>query len=196
MIVKRFIKGPLQNNNYVIIDEESREAVLIDCSEPSDDIMDYIKEQGATLKYILLTHAHFDHILGVNYYRKKYGVSVFLHKDDFPLLSQLCQYFAGAESVSVDKLFDDDAEFSIGNKKIKVIHTAGHTEGSVCFLIDNMLFSGDTLFYGTYGRTDLPFGDERKMFESLKRLFKLDNDIVVYPGHGRDTGIGAEKVRY
>ena len=196
MIVKRFIRNPLQNNNYVIIDEESREAVLIDCSEPADDIMDYIKEQGAELKYILLTHAHFDHILGVNYFREKYAIPVFLHKDDSALLEQLSQYVAGAESVSVDKLFDDDAEFSIGNEKIKVIHTPGHTEGGVCYLIDNMLFSGDTLFYGTYGRVDLPFGDEKKMFESLKKLFVLSDDIVVYPGHGRDTTIGAEKVRY
>ncbi|MBD5405433.1 MBL fold metallo-hydrolase [bacterium] len=197
MIIKKFIKnGPLQNNNYVIIDEESREAVLIDCSEPTDDIMDYIKEQGADLKYILLTHVHPDHIQGVNYYRKKYGVSVFLHKDDFPLLSQLGQYFAGAESVSVDKLFDDDAEFSIGNEKIKVIHTPGHTEGSVCYLIDNMLFSGDTLFYETHGRTDLPFSDDAKMRSSLKKLFTLDDNIVVYPGHRKDTTIGAEKVRY
>ncbi|MGN0929747.1 MAG: MBL fold metallo-hydrolase [Alphaproteobacteria bacterium] len=196
MIVKRFIKGPLQNNNYVIIDEDSCEAVLIDCSEPSDDIMDYIKEQGATLKYILLTHAHFDHILGVNYYRRKYGVSVFLHKDDISLLQQLSQYVAGAEDVVVDKLFDDDAEFDFGGKKIKVIHTAGHTEGSVCFLIDNVLFSGDTLFYGTYGRTDLPFGDERKMWSSLKRLFTLGDDIVVYAGHGEKTLIGSEKIRY
>ncbi len=196
MIIKRFIKNPLQNNNYVIIDEDSSEAVLIDCSEPTDDIMDYIKEQGATLKYILLTHAHFDHILGVNYYREKFGVPVFLHKDDVPLLGQLSQYVAGAESVAVDKFFGDDAEFELGNKKIKVIHTAGHTEGSVCFLIDNILFSGDTLFYGTYGRVDLPFGDEQKMVESLKKLFTLFDDIVVYPGHGESTTVGKEKVRY
>lgn len=196
MIIKQFIKAPLQNNNYVIIDEDSSEAVLIDCSEPTDDIMDYIKEQGATLKYILLTHAHFDHILGVNYYREKFGVPVFLHKDDVPLLGQLSQYVAGAESVAVDKFFGDDAEFELGNKKIKVIHTAGHTEGSVCFLIDNILFSGDTLFYGTYGRVDLPFGDEQKMVESLKKLFTLFDDIVVYPGHGESTTVGKEKVRY
>ena len=196
MIVKQFVKGPLQNNNYVIIDEESREAVLIDCSEPTDDIADYIKEQGAELKYILLTHAHFDHILGVNYYRRKFGVSVFLHKDDLPLLGQLSQYVAGAESVSVDKLFDDDTEFSLGNEKIKVIHTAGHTEGSVCFLIGDTLFSGDTLFYGTYGRTDFPRGSDMKMAESLRRLFLLDDNMVVYPGHGESTTIGKEKVRY
>lgn len=196
MIIKRFIKDPLQNNNYVIIDEASSEAVLIDCSEPTDDIVDYIREQGVTLKYILLTHAHFDHILGVNYYRWKFGVPVFLHKDDFPLLGQLSQYVAGAEDVLVDKLFDDDAEFELGNKKIKVIHTAGHTEGGVCYLIDNILFSGDTLFYGTYGRVDLPFGDEKKMVESLKRLFTLSDDIVVYPGHGESTTVGNEKNRY
>lgn len=196
MIVKRFIKGPLQNNNYVIIDEGTKEAVLIDCSEPTDDIADYIREQGAELKYILLTHAHFDHILGVNYFRGKFGVPVFLHKDDFPLLSQLGQYIEGAEPVSVDKLFDDDAEFSIGNKKIKVIHTAGHTEGSVCFLIDNILFSGDTLFYGTYGRTDFPGGSDMKMAESLRRLFLLGDNTVVYPGHGESTTVGKEKVRY
>ena len=196
MIVKRFIKGPIQCNNYVIIDDVSKEAVLIDCSEPDDDIIDYVKKQGAVLKYILLTHAHFDHILGVNYYRKNFNVPVFLHHSDDNLLHQIGFYVDGAEEVEVDNLFSDDAEFKLGDNTIKVIRTAGHTEGSVCFLIGYMLFSGDTLFYGTYGRTDLPGGSDAKMMDSLRLLFTLDDNTAVYPGHGDTTSVGAEKVRY
>ena len=87
MIVKNFIKSPLDNNNYVLIDEKSKEAVLFDCSEPCDDIMDYIVSMGAKLKYIFLTHGHFDHVLAVNYFREKYNVPVYIYIDDKPLLN-------------------------------------------------------------------------------------------------------------
>ncbi len=196
MIIKKFIKGSLKNNNYLVIDEVSNEALLIDCTEACDDIIDYINNIGVRLKYILLTHAHFDHILGVDYFKKKTGAEVFLHKKDLVLLKMLNSFITEVTIPTIDVMFDDDVELFLGNKKIEIIHTPGHSEGSVCFLIEKFLFSGDTMFYGTYGRVDLPFGNLEKMKNSLKKLFVLDDDIKVYPGHGRETFVGYEKKSY
>lgn len=197
MIVKNFIKSPLDNNNYVLIDEKSKEAVLFDCSEPCNDIMDYIVSMGAKLKYIFLTHGHFDHVLGVNYFREKYNVPVYIYKDDKPLLNYIGDYISGASVPVVDDVIDEQSKFFIGSHQIKIIHTAGHSKGSACFLVEDNLFSGDTLFFHTYGRTDLPTGSDEDMFESLTKLFSLlSDDVKVFPGHGKPTSIGAEKIRY
>ncbi len=201
LFVKQFIKKPLRNNNFVVADEENKEAVLIDCSEPDDEIMDWVKEQGLTLKYILLTHGHFDHVLGVNYYRKKYGVPAFLYEKDAALIKRVNEYtqmlgFAEAE-LPTPKSFDLNADFRLGKYRFEIIPTAGHTEGGVCYLLDKILFSGDTLFRGTYGRTDLKESDDVKMQQSLQTLFRiLPDEIEVWPGHGAPTTIGKERALY
>ena len=170
--------------------------MLIDCSEPSDDIIDYINQFGAKLKYILLTHAHFDHILGVDYVKEKTNALVCLHQDDKDVLNAITMFVEGVKPPEVDVLFDDEKSFYLGNIEIKILHTAGHSRGSVCYLIEDNLFSGDTLFYGTYGRTDLPTGNSHDMFKSLERIFMLSDNIKVYAGHGMDTSIGQERKRY
>ena len=199
--VKTFVKPPLSNNNYVVIDDVSNEAILIDCSEPTDEVMKYIKQQKAELKYILLTHAHFDHVLGVHYFQKKYHIPVYGSLKDESLLKQLNDYMALVKLPAVEEpeMYADVEKqaLSLGKNSIRVLATPGHTEGGVCYLIKNMLFSGDTLFNGSHGRTDLPGGDDIKMKQSLQMLFKLLPDkTVVYPGHGSETTIGAEKLLY
>lgn len=196
MIVKKFIKNPLNNNNYVVIDEVSKEALLVDCSEPCDDIIDYINNYGAKLKYILLTHAHFDHILGVEYVREKTKALSCLYQDDKDVLDSVSMFVDGAKPPVIDIFFDDAKSFYLGDIEIKVLHTSGHSKGSVCYLIKDYLFSGDTLFYGTYGRTDLPTGSNQEMFKSLQKIFLLPDDVKVYPGHGKDTLIEKEKKHY
>lgn len=202
MIIQRFVKAPLKNNNYVVADEDTKEAVLIDCSCPDDEIADWVKTNGFQIKYVLLTHGHFDHVSGVNYYKDKLGVDAYLYKKDEPLLPRFEEYAkwmhrnAGEQPQHV-KSFDVNAEFKVGQYPIEIIETPGHTQGSVCYLIDGNLFSGDTLFYDACGRTDLPESDEAKMQESLKKLFqKLPDGTPVYPGHGAVTTIGHERGLY
>ena len=201
MIIKTFIEPPLDNNNYVIIDEESHEAVLIDCSHPDDSVMDYIRGQGAKLKYILLTHGHLDHVMGVDYFQKKYPVPVYVAKEDVPLMADINSWtkMLGWPETTVpkaDKVLSDDEELTLGNNRIRVIKTAGHTQGCVCYLIGDNLFSGDTLFRGTHGRTDLPDSSQKQMNDSLKRLFQLPAETKVFPGHGAPTTIADEKKLY
>ena len=201
LIVKQFVKGILKNNNYILADSDSKEAVLIDCSMSDNEIWDWLCQEGYTLKYILLTHAHFDHIMGVEFYREQHQIEAYLYEKDVPLLDR---YHAYLDLFQLDRLpvpqviaFAKEKTFSIGCYTIHVIPTAGHTQGGVCYLVDNLLFSGDTLFHGTCGRTDLPESSEEQMKKSLALLFeKLPDEIQVYAGHGAPTTIGHERWLY
>ncbi len=195
MIVQTFEAGPLGANNYLLTD--GNEAVLIDCSEVKQEILDELKDK--TLKYILLTHGHFDHVLGVNGMKECTGAKILVHKDDISRMEEsanIMQTFGviGVETPKADDYINDNDILKFGNTEIKVIHTPGHTEGCVCYLIDGKLFSGDTLFRDSVGRCDLPGGNFSKLSDSIKNiLFKLDDNMVVYPGHGPETTIGYEK---
>jgi glyoxylase-like metal-dependent hydrolase (beta-lactamase superfamily II) len=201
MIIKQFREEPLDNNNYVVIDPISKEAVLIDCSCPDDSIMDYIKEQGAVLKFILLTHGHLDHVMGVIHFQKKHNILVYIAKEDMPLMADINSWtqLLGWPEVDVpkaDKILPMDEELMLGKNKIQIIPTPGHTAGGVCYLIGDNLFSGDTLFRGTYGRTDLPGSSQEQMNNSLQKLFDLPEATKVFSGHGAPTTIADEKKLY
>ena len=197
-MIHAFLEKPLDNNNYVIIDEASGQAALIDCSAPDEKILTYLKNQGATLKYILLTHGHFDHILGVPFFQEQTQAPVYLHAADHDLMADVNGWTKrmGLEPLKTVPqatfVLDEHSELLLGEQKIQVLSTPGHTPGSVCFLIGRDLFSGDTLFYRSYGRTDLPGGSEHEMRNSLTRLFQLSPDTRVHPGHGSDTTIATE----
>ena len=198
--VKTFVEGPVEANNYLIIDEESRDAVLVDCSSARPEFINAIKAEGANLKYILLTHGHFDHLLGVDGFKDVFGVDVYVSKDDesqVKMLPDMLRMFGGfftAEVPEITSYVKDGDVFELGNTSIKAIATPGHTPGGMCYLIDKMLFSGDTIFYRSIGRCDLPGGDMDTIANSIKNnLFILADDIDVYPGHGPKTTIGFEK---
>lgn len=200
MILKTYVEGPIDANNYLLIDEESKEAVLIDCSAPRPELIQEIKNMGIKLKYILLTHGHFDHILGVDKFTEEFGVDAYVSEDDIMQVKatpQMIQMFTGLTVdvvKNVKKYVKDGDEFTIGNTKIKAISTPGHTEGGMCYLVDNYLFSGDTLFQHSVGRTDFPGGSFEKISKSIKeKLFLLPDEMEVYPGHGPKTSIGFEK---
>lgn len=199
MIIETFVKGPLENNNYLLIDEVAKEAVLIDCTEPADDIMQSVKQYGAKLKFILLTHVHFDHIMGVNYFRDKYGVKTYAPKEDnfmFAEMNNLLGRFnlPATEVQKADRLLEDGEILNFGNYNIEVIHTPGHTKGGVCYLIDDKLFSGDTIFYESLGRTDLIGGSDEDMENSLRKIFNMLPDATeIYPGHADITTVAHEK---
>lgn len=201
MILKQFVLGDLEDNNYLLIDEESKEAVLIDCTQKSPEIEDYIEECGAQLKYILLTHGHFDHVLGVNDFKRKYPqCKVLLHEGDKELMESVSEFirkfgFAPVETQKVDQYLKENDTIKFGSYEIKVIHTPGHTKGGVCYLVDDKLFSGDTIFYECVGRTDLPDGHFGQLKKGIQeKIFTLDDNIVIYPGHGPTTSVGHEKV--
>ncbi|MDR1168599.1 MAG: MBL fold metallo-hydrolase [Heliobacteriaceae bacterium] len=200
IIVRRFEAGPIQANNYLVTDKESKEAVLIDCTEKNDEILDAVDDLGVKTKYILLTHGHFDHVLGVNEMKNALNAEVLIHSGDVCQLENTNSIlsvfgFGSSETPKHDRFVNDGDELFIGRTKIKVIHTPGHTNGGVCYLIEDKLFSGDTLFLESVGRTDLAGGDFDKLENSVKNvLFKLDENITVYPGHGPETTIGHEKL--
>lgn len=199
MIIKRFIAGRLENNIYLVVDEKSGEAVLIDATQDLPEIQKAVKDLGVKVKYILLTHGHFDHILGLNSLKKSLNAPAVICKDDLVIsdnINEFTRLFGLPDSVppKYDMYIKDGDEILLGSYKIKVIHTPGHTEGGVCYLVDGKLFSGDTLFRGSVGRTDLFGGNFGKLSDSIKnKLFKLDDKTEVFPGHGDMTTIGFEK---
>ncbi|MBQ7412834.1 MAG: MBL fold metallo-hydrolase [Alphaproteobacteria bacterium] len=200
-MIKVFVEPPLDNNNYLVIDDDSRDTVLIDCSASDERIIDLIEHENLRLKYILLTHAHFDHVLGVTYFQEKYDIPVYLHPADFPLLSDLNDWldrmgYPRASVPIVSDLLAVQSSLTLGRQKFQVLSTPGHTPGCVCYLLGSHLFSGDTLFKDTHGRTDLPGSNSEQMTDSLKRLFQLPSEISVYPGHGPATIMAAEKKNY
>ena len=201
MELKSFPNGIFGATTYLINDKDSSEGAIIDCTSSIDEIERIIKKEKINLKYILITHGHFDHVYYLNQMKEKFKEAlVLMHKDDMPLLGQLKAQCSMAEVDEIkvpciDGLLDENSKnLKLGNTEIKIIHTPGHTQGGVCYLINDILFSGDTLFRDSVGRCDLYGGDFNKIGKSIKeKLFTLDDNITVYPGHGDKTSIGHEK---
>lgn len=199
MIVKQFVEGFIANKNYLLIDEDSKEAALIDCTDYISELGAVLKEYDAKLKYILLTHGHFDHIMGVPKIKQEFGAKVYLHKDDKELVDKSDEFMISVgmqpfEHPEIDKYIDENEEIYLGKNKIQVIHLPGHTQGGVGYLVDGMLFAGDSIFLESVGRTDLPGGNHKQLIESIKnKIFSLDGDTILYVGHGTNTTVEHEK---
>ena len=197
MIIKTFIEPPIENNNYLIIDEESKEAALVDCSSYDENILLELKKYQAELKYILLTHGHFDHIGGLNDMPE--GVKVLMHDADLDWVMSVNEYLPmiGMPSMDVPKIDEyikNNDIIKLGNLEIKVIHTPGHTQGGCCFYVDGNLFSGDTIFRESIGRCDLPGGDFNQIIKSIQeKIFTLPENTTILPGHGKTTTVAWEK---
>lgn len=188
--------GSMDNNCCLIIDEKTNQSALVDCNEFSQKMIDMIGDTD--LKYILLTHGHFDHIIGVKSVKEKYGAQVVISKEDEPMLNSsklslavFCN--APQNNVDADIIVKDGDEITLGETKIKVMATPGHTLGSVCYIAENCIFSGDTLFYCSCGRTDFPSGSPEQMMSSLQKLKALDGDYKVYTGHNNLTTLDFER---
>lgn len=200
MLIKKFNTGIYNVNTYLLYDETAKEAILIDIGGACPEAEKIIKEKNLNLKYILNTHGHFDHISGEKYFQEHYNVPIYAHKNDLFMIENLESIlnlygFPPAQPPKVTDFLTETTKLLLGEKEIQTIETPGHTQGSVCFLIDNNLFSGDTLFYEAIGRTDLPGGSFEKIQNSIKeKLFKLPDNTNVYAGHEQPTTIGHEKL--
>ncbi len=201
MIHEILAVGPLQCNCSIVGDETSREAMVIDPGDDIDDIMRIVAKHRLTVKQIVITHAHIDHVGGAMKLKRLTGAPVLLNQNDQALLTMLDVQAAWIgvrppENVSIDQPLVSGDVVKAGALEATVIHTPGHTEGSVClyFASDKKLIAGDTLFAGSIGRTDLPGGSYEKIIDSLHgQLMQLPDDTVVIPGHGELTTIGQER---
>lgn len=197
MNITQLTLGPLQTNCYIVYGKDKRAAV-IDPGFCADVIESKIDELGLTIDKILLTHAHFDHIMAVEDLRKN-GAELYIHKEDLKMLNDpnlnhmLMAAGREIEFKKVEHILNDGDVIDIGGEELRVLHTPGHTQGSVCYISDEWIASGDTLFKETVGRTDLYGGDFNTIIESVKKLKALDKDYAVYPGHGEKTTLNYEK---
>jgi glyoxylase-like metal-dependent hydrolase (beta-lactamase superfamily II) len=177
----------------LIIDEQSKEAALIDCSSIDDNIKEDLQSLNAKLKYILLTHGHFDHVAGIR--QLGTDTKLVMHKNDLGWLEKTNQYLPmfGMPEITIPKVnqyVEDGDILELGNYEIKVIHTPGHTQGGVCYYVDGKLFSGDTIFRESVGRCDLEGGDFKQIIKSItSKIFTLPPNTLIYPGHGRMTSV-------
>lgn len=182
------------SNSYMLT--EGTDAVMIDCAAEADEVASYLKKEGCSLKYILLTHGHFDHICTLDEVREKTGAEVLISEEDAPFLTDSAKngsrYLIFSDLVSSPADGFLQSRVKAGNIELEVIKTPGHTDGSVVFAAGNIIFSGDTLFDGSIGRTDLFSGNTEKMKNSLSLLLGFDKTALVYPGHGGSTTIGDE----
>lgn len=181
-------------NTYVVTDEETGETAVVDPGVNDEKLIEKLKEKP--VKFILITHGHFDHIGGVNFVKERTGAKVVVHKEDEEMLND-CEKNCGenTEPIIADILVEDGSKLMLGNSEITVMHTPGHTKGGVCYIFpqDRVLFSGDTLFKLTAGRTDLYGGNPRTELMSLEKIGGLDGDYIVYPGHDDSTTLDFER---
>ena len=189
--------GPLGTNCYIVKDSQTNACALIDPGAGAQTIITYLADHALALRMILLTHAHFDHMLFALPWLKE-GVKLYVHQEDVQGVTDPEWNLSGMVGVQLrlpepDVCLREGDVFEEAGISFTVLHTPGHTKGSVCYQVGDTLFSGDTMFYQSYGRVDLPGGNNMQMAMSLKRLLKLDDQTVVYPGHGMRTKIGWER---
>ena len=201
MKIETFVTGIIGTNTYVAYNETTKEAVLVDPAACTKKLMHFIEEEGLSMKAVLLTHGHFDHIGGLEKTKAQTGAKVYIYADDADTLTSAGKNLSTMVGQPMnpgpaDVLLRDGDEVEISpNIKLTTIHTPGHTVGSCCFVGEDVIFSGDTLFEGSIGRTDFPGGSYENMMKSLSRLMTYDDDMTVLPGHGENTDIAYERAR-
>jgi hydroxyacylglutathione hydrolase len=192
MLIETFTVGGLSTNCYVVSSRKTKDAIVIDPGLDlileADQIFDYVEQAGLTVKLIVNTHGHSDHINGDAIFQEKYNVPICIHHLDAASLAVLEN-----KNYPATVLLNEGSLIEVGAESLKVIHTPGHTPGSICLLCERLVFTGDTLFAGGIGRTDFPGGSDSEMQLSLQKLQSLPDNWLIYPGHGPTSMIGEEK---
>jgi hydroxyacylglutathione hydrolase len=199
LIIKHLTVGPIMANCYIVGCEETKATAVIDPGDEADRILMVLAESGLIVKTIINTHGHFDHVSANKRMKEVTGAELLIHSLDAPMLSQLSASAAAwgmssDDSPAPDRTIADGDVVQVGSIALTVIHTPGHTPGGISLHSENAVFVGDTLFAGSIGRTDFPGGDFGVLKTSIReKLFTLDDDVTVYPGHMGLTTIGREK---
>ncbi len=196
--IDNFIVGEIQTNCYLLEDDATGRLLVIDPGDDSPALIDEIEHRGGELDYILLTHGHYDHIIGVASLCRRYHPTVCACEQEMPLLSSGIYNRSSVHNIrlnsfAVDRLLSDGDVIELGESRLTFLHTPGHTAGSGCYLTENYLFSGDTIFCESIGRTDLPTGDPAAMRRSVERVKNLDGDLYIFPGHDIPSTLDHER---
>jgi len=199
LIIKELAVGPIMANCFIVGCERTKSAVVIDPGDEADKILLSLAESQLTVKYILNTHGHFDHVGGNKQLKEATGADILIHAGDAPMLEQLSVAsmafgMSVENSPPADRTIDEGDQITFGDITLSVLHTPGHSPGGIAFYTDQEAFVGDSLFAGSIGRTDFPGGDYNTLISSIKtKLFPLGDDVRVYTGHGPATPNGQEK---
>ncbi|MDR2599116.1 MAG: MBL fold metallo-hydrolase [Oscillospiraceae bacterium] len=191
MLIKTLPVGMLQTNCYIVTDEETKKCAIIDPGADSNTILDYIESNGLSPVAIFLTHGHFDHYMALEAVREETGVPVYINEKEANRNGQDERHRIGDNGLL--NFYKEGDVIDVGNLKFTILDTPGHSPGSVTIMCEDALFTGDTLFYGDCGRTDLAGGSREMILKSLKRLAELDGDYEVYPGHDESSTLDNER---
>lgn len=201
MLLKTLVVGPIAANCYLLGCPQTNEGAVIDPGDEAEKILQAAREAGLQIRYIINTHGHVDHIGANHALKAATGASIMVHSDDAQFLVEPGKNLSTwtgtkVQSPPADTLLQEGDIISIGNTiKLEVIHTPGHTPGGICLKGEGVVFTGDTLFAGSIGRTDFPGGSHKQLLAAIKeKLFNLDDNLKVYPGHGPASSIGVERV--
>lgn len=196
-MLKIFTVGPMEANCYILYNPDKREGLIIDPGAEGSRLIKFIKQEEISINYIINTHGHPDHIGANRKIKEHTNAPILIHQYDAPMLSKsesILSFIFPLESSSppADTFIKDGDLIECAGMKLKVLHTPGHTPGGISLLIDDSIFTGDTLFSGSIGRSDLPGGSQEVLLNSIKKILSLNENLIIYPGHGPSTTVGQE----